>query len=260
MKKLKTQLPLVTILILVIACTSEQEPLPNSCDDAPTITLTNSTQASCNMDNGSLTVEGTGGNGLLRYALNDDAEQNSGIFNGLAAGSYSITVTDENGCVDQLIANVTNVDGLNINLTIVDTVCGENQGSILVTASGAVGDVEFKINDEDFQSSNSFQNLPQGGYTVISRDDSGCEIEQEVDIKTGVTFGNVDLIVQTNCAVDGCHNGSQAPDLRGANNIIGSAGRIKQRTSNGTMPPGGGLTDQEIATIACWVDDGANGN
>jgi hypothetical protein len=170
-------------------------------------------------------------------------------------------VTDEGGCFSELQVDIRNEDGLNIVLTVVGTVCGENQGSILTIPSDAVGTVEYKLNEGNFQSSNLFQNLPQGGYTITAKDGSGCEIVQEVNIKTDATFGEVELIIQRECTVDGCHNGAQTPDLRGANNIIGNASLIKQRTGNRSMPAGGrSLTDEEIATIACWVDDGASGN
>ena len=184
------------VLFLVMACTSEQEPLPNSCDEAPVIALTSSAQATCNQNNGSLTVDATGGNGSLLYAINDGTQQISGTFIGLAAGSYTLVVIDENGCSDEIISNVTNGDGLNIDLTVVGTACGENQGSISVVSSDAVGTVQYKLNDEAFQSSNVFQNLPQGGYTITAKDGSGCELEQEVDIKTNASFGEVELIIQ----------------------------------------------------------------
>ena len=196
----------------------------------------------------------------MLYSMNDGTQQVSGTFIGLAAGSYTILVIDENGCSDEIISNVTNGDGLNIDLTVVGTACGENQGSISVVSSDTVGPVQYKLNDEAFQSSNVFQNLPQGGYTITAKDGSGCELEREVDIKTNASFGVVELIIQTNCAVDGCHNGTQAPDLSVENNIIGNASKIKQRTANRSMPLNGSLTDEEIATIACWVDDGTAGN
>lgn len=253
-------LSLLLVFLLVLACTSEQEPLPNACDEAPVLSLVESIEASCNQANGSLTVEGIGGSGPLLYSINGGANQTSGTFIGLEAGSYTIMVVDENGCSEALTTNITNADGLNIDFTVVGTICGESRGSIFVTTSDAIGPVQFKLNEDVFQSSNVFQNLSQGGYTITARDGSGCEIEQIVDIKTDATFGHVELIVQSNCAISGCHNGSQAPDLRGTTNIIGSAGRIKLRTSNRSMPPSGDLTDEEIASIACWVDDGASGN
>jgi hypothetical protein len=71
-------------------------------------------------------------------------------------------------------------------------------------------------------------------------------------------------IISSNCAVSGCHaNGQQIPTLESYNQISMNSGRIKTRTSNGTMPPPGSgmsLTVEEIEAIACWVDSGAPEN
>lgn len=249
------------LVVVIIACTSEKEPAPSNCTDPPDINLVSTTDAGCNLSNGIITVAGTGGSGNLFYSINGGDIQSSPIFTDLPAGVYTVEVSDENNCTTSIQATIVNEDGLNIELAVIGTICGENQGSINVTASGAQGAVEYKLNNGAFQSSNNFPDLAQGGYTLIARDASGCEIEQEVDITTGVTFGAVNLIVQNDCAVSGCHNGSQSPDLRTSASIIANANRIKIRTANGSMPAGGrSLSDEEIATIACWVDDGAKGN
>jgi len=71
-------------------------------------------------------------------------------------------------------------------------------------------------------------------------------------------------IIDSNCAISGCHvNGQQLPTLESYEQISANSGKIKTRTSNGTMPPpnsGLSLTIDEIAAIACWVDSGAPEN
>jgi uncharacterized membrane protein len=81
----------------------------------------------------------------------------------------------------------------------------------------------------------------------------------------GISFAQViEPIVQTNCAISGCHvNGQQRPILETYEQMAANAERIKARTSNGTMPPansGKSLTLEEINAIACWVDNGAQDN
>ena len=64
-----------------------------------------------------------------------------------------------------------------------------------------------------------------------------------------------------NCAVSGCHNGTQFPDFRSLSNIQQNKDQIRQRTQTGNMPPNGrSLTQQQIDLIACWIDDGALDN
>ena len=74
----------------------------------------------------------------------------------------------------------------------------------------------------------------------------------------------IEPIIETNCAVSGCHvTGQQRPTLETYEQIAANADRITFRTSNGTMPPsssGKVLTQSEIDAINCWVDDGAQEN
>jgi uncharacterized membrane protein len=55
---------------------------------------------------GSITVTPGGGTGPYTFRLNLGAFQSSNIFSGLAAGSYSITAKDANGCSNSVNATV----------------------------------------------------------------------------------------------------------------------------------------------------------
>ena len=81
----------------------------------------------------------------------------------------------------------------------------------------------------------------------------------------GVSFSDeVEPIINTNCAIPGCHtSGGQQPTLETYEQVSSNAERIKTRTSNGTMPPpvsGIILSQKEIDDITCWVDAGALDN
>jgi hypothetical protein len=108
---------------------------------------------------------------------------------------------------------------------------------------------------------NTFSGLPRGDYTVVVGDDTGCEVSQVVRVTSGVSFsGTLAKIIEKNCAISGCHAGSQFPDFRVFKNIHDNALQIKKLTGDHTMPQQGSLTQAEINTIACWVDDGAANN
>jgi len=81
----------------------------------------------------------------------------------------------------------------------------------------------------------------------------------------GTSFSQtIHPIINSNCAISGCHvNGQQLPTLENYTQISSTAAKIKARTSNGTMPPsnsGKSLSPEEIDAIACWVDAGAPEN
>ena len=70
-------------------------------------------------------------------------------------------------------------------------------------------------------------------------------------------------IIQSNCAVSGCHadgstNGPGA--LTTYDKIRNSAVDIKSAVVTGFMPQGSKLTSTQIKSITCWVDHGAANN
>ena len=67
-------------------------------------------------------------------------------------------------------------------------------------------------------------------------------------------------IIQTNCAIKGCHvPGTGRANFEDANQIKFNAVEMKQRTQSLDMPRGGGsLSQKEIDQISCWVDSGAD--
>lgn len=73
---------------------------------------------------------------------------------------------------------------------------------------------------------------------------------------------NVEPIIEANCAVSSCHiPGTGLPNFRVFSTVQALAQEIKFRTGTRDMPRGGGtLSNDEINTIACWVDAGAPDN
>ena len=93
-----TNLPAGNYLVTVTA--------PNACKDTTSITLvnpspitiqTNITAATCNLNNGNITTTVTGGNPAYIYQWSNN--ENANAINNLAAGNYSLQITDANGCV-----------------------------------------------------------------------------------------------------------------------------------------------------------------
>jgi hypothetical protein len=75
---------------------------------------------------------------------------------------------------------------------------------------------------------------------------------------------NVNPIIQTKCAMaPECHGSGStnyAGPLTNYNLIHNLAPAIKVQVVTGTMPKTGSLTAQELQTIVCWIDAGAQNN
>jgi hypothetical protein len=75
---------------------------------------------------------------------------------------------------------------------------------------------------------------------------------------------DISTIIQNSCAISsGCHgNGSiNGPGpLTTFNQIKNAAASIKSEVVSKRMPLGGSLTNSQIQSISCWVDNGALNN
>lgn len=264
MKLIKSVLVLFLLIVVMWRCTSEQEPIPDDCiANGVVLALDTKTDANCGQADGSITVNANGAGGSFTYTVNGQPAASNGTFQNLAAGSYVIVVTEVGGCTAELTVEVLNADGVNATIDTNTSNCDSPTGSITVNATGGATPYEYKLDDGAFGSSATFSAIGAGDYAVTVRDASGCEVTLQAQVKSDVVFSEINDIIQTNCAVSGCHAGNQAPDFRVSTNITGNANRIQIRTGAKTMPPpssGRSLTDAEIAKIACWVADGAAGS
>jgi gliding motility-associated-like protein len=131
---------------------------------------------SCNgLNNGSATV--VSANGLLPYTYNwSPSGGNSATAIGLAAGTYTVQVTDSIGCIStdtviiwqptQLTAAVSNIDSVLCN--------GQSTGSATVTAGGGIPGYTYAWSTSPQQTTATAVNLPAGTYTATVTDNNGC--------------------------------------------------------------------------------------
>jgi hypothetical protein len=131
-------------------------------------------------NNGSIASTASGGATPYTYSLNGGAFQSSGTFSNLAAGAYTITAKDNNGCQGSANFTLTAPNPCNgITITVSGTVinpsaAGANNGSITATASGGASPYTFSLNGGAFQSSGTFSNLIAGTYSITARDNNNC--------------------------------------------------------------------------------------
>ena len=89
-----------------------------------------------------------------------------------AAGEYTVTVTDENGCEATKKFNVIISTAPQITNVQVDDF--NEDGSTIIVEYLGLGNYEFSINGSTFQDSPYFADVPPGNYTVTVRDKNGC--------------------------------------------------------------------------------------
>lgn len=260
--KQKLSVAIITLSLLGMGCADHKLPAPFQCSDDPvTVELVSVVESDCALKDGSIEVRATGGTGAYQFRIGDGVLQSASVFVNLGAGVYEVSAFDDKNCGGTLEVSVQNKNGVNISVQTTDAGCKDFKGTIEVQAFDGVEPYQFRIDASSFSDKNTFDGLASGNHVIVVKDDTGCEVAQTVKLKSGVSYSSsIKTIIEKNCAVSGCHNGSQFPDLRTFDNIQKNAGQIKNLTGNRTMPQNGSLTQSEIDLIACWVDDGAVSN
>lgn len=125
---------------------------------------------------------------------------------GLIAGSYSVTVTDANGCAAPANFTVTQPpSGLSAIGTTVNVTCfGGTNGSINLTASG--GTAPYTYSWSNGASSEDLSGLSAGPYNVTVTDANACTFLQSFTINQPADIVTAALITNVSCA--GGNNGS----------------------------------------------------
>src|SRR3989344_5108695 len=163
------------------------------------LSVSSTTPATCGLNNGAVTVSGSGG--TINYTYNiGGANQASPTFTGLAAGSYTVTMTDANGCTRTVPVTITatNVPTVSI-LSQQNVSCfGGGNGSVLIGATG-VAPIQYSLNGGAYQASNSFGSLPAGNYTVTVIDVNNCTATINFTITTPPQLAFTTLATPVSC-------------------------------------------------------------
>ncbi len=113
----------------------------------------------------------------------------------IAAGTYTLTVTDDNNCILVQEFTITDPDTLEISdITTTDLTCsGHNDGSVAIIATGGTGTIEYSVDGGDsFVSTATVEALTQGDYLVQVRDANGCvTVNYPVTLAKSETCGMV---------------------------------------------------------------------
>jgi len=154
----------------------------------PTI-LSSSISASTNVScfggtNGTATVNPTGGTSPYSYSWNTSPLQTTAAATGLAAGSYTCTITDNLGCTTTQVASISQPTLLTSSITSSTNVfCySGNNGSAQVSPLGGTAPYAYSWNTTPAQTTAIANNLTVGSYTCTITDNLGCTVTQLVTI------------------------------------------------------------------------------
>ncbi|MCF8713629.1 T9SS type B sorting domain-containing protein [Joostella atrarenae] len=161
----------------------------------------------CYADGGvSLTATATGGLAPYQYKINGGAYQTANVFNNLTPGSYTVEVTDANGCSatsstpivinDKIAANANLIKDLDcsatndaeIEVTITDGYPGYTYQVLL---DGASQGADAAVTSNPF----TYTTTSVGSYTFLITDTEGCTVTTNAVVVTENTPATVNPLV-----------------------------------------------------------------
>lgn len=138
--------------------------------------------ATCGVSNGSATA--TAGGGSPSYTYNWSNGQTTTSATGLAAGTHSITVTDQNGCAatQLVVVPVTNAPSINVAATASVSCNGGANGAATASLSGNNPPYTYAWSPATAGTNQNATGLSAGTYTITITDSAGCSNQSTVSI------------------------------------------------------------------------------
>ena len=174
------------------------------------------TNVDCSGDStGAIAITVTGGNLTTSpdytyswTGINTGFTSNNQNLTNLVVDSYQIVVSDDDGCTDTSLFDVTENIALDLTVSATDASCGDSNGTVDVLASGGVVAADYTYSWSNSSgvivgNTANINGLPADSYTVTVTDDLGCIDSATVAINDlSASTITVDTIVNESCAGD----------------------------------------------------------
>ncbi len=165
-------------------------------------------------NNGSVGVFVTGGSEQYTYVWSTTPVQTTAIANGLAAGTYTVNVSDKNGCSisTSAVGIINDPQALNVVSAITHSICNKSTGSVILNVSGGTQPYIYLWSNGSTEQ--NLLGLNGGSYSVKVTDNNGCTISNTADVtQTYLTISVSSPIYQGGHNLSGYKSGDGSIDL-----------------------------------------------
>ena len=208
--------------------------------------VTNALNCNGSID-GQITASATGGTSPFTYSWNTGGT--AALETNLGAGTYSVTITDQNGCTDSASTTVTQPTTLVASAAPVNDVSCNGLADAAAEASATGGTGSYTYSWSNGATTATTIYITAGTYSVTITDQNGCT-DSASTIITEPTVLNVSVTAQTNVSCNGASSGSAT--------VVGSGGSsaYTYAWSNGATT--GSISNLTTGTYTVTVSDGRN--
>ncbi|MBL4736273.1 MAG: T9SS type A sorting domain-containing protein, partial [Flavobacteriales bacterium] len=241
----------------------------NNCTTIDSVTIANTgvsiasltgINPGCGACDGSVTVVASGGTGPYTYLWNDPAPQTSSTASSLCQGTYTVMVTDTNGCTKTDSTTLIQPPLFTVSSSTQNLVCGGVcDGTASLTITGGTPPYTYLWDDPAAQTNAIATDLCANTFTCNISDTAGCSAVETVTItEPGALVVSVITIPASPGGSDGSATastvGGTGPmaflwDDSGAQTTATATG-LSTGTYNVTVTDANGCTVTEIASIS----------
>lgn len=198
--------------------------------------------------NGSITATAGGGTGAYEYSTNGTTFQPSNVLGNLAAGPYTVTLRDANGCTTTANITVLQPAALSVSGVPVGISCNStNDGQIDASATGGSAPYEYRLGTGAYQSGTNFANLTANNYTLEVRDANGCI----ATVQVAVTQAPPLALTLTQDSVN-CNGGTDGQIVATGS---GGSGALQYSLNGGTYQSSGTFSGLAVNNYTVTVRD-----
>lgn len=251
-----TNLPAGNYTINVLDGAGCQSYTTTNIPQPPPVTLSvSSVPASCyQFSDGSASVQASGGSGnYVYYEWQPYGGAGAGMStaNYLMAGTYTVSVMDDNNCIVTETVQVSEPPAISVSVVSNSITCyNGSDGSATVTASGGTAPFTYSWNP-NISSTNILSNAPYNTYTCTIIDNNGCSKIEYVPINQPEQVKFLFTTVPDRCNQN---NGMIF------SNVQGGVQPYQYQWSNGAVntPSVSNLTGNQIYTLTITDANGCN--
>ena len=188
----------------------------------------------------------TANGGVEPYTFEWSNGGTTAVIEDLMAGTYSVTVSDNEGCTAEGEVAIAEPEVIAISIDSVTNIScdGPSAGSIAISVSGGTGDLA--ISWSNGADATTLTDLAAGTYTVSATDANGCVASEMVEITT-----SGELVLEVTATKDVTCNGAADGSITVA---VSGGSEPDFIWSNGAETPT--ISDLEAGTYSVTVSDG----
>lgn len=180
---------------------------------ALSLSATQTSSVSCNGNSdGAAQVSVSGGTSPYSYAWSNGSSQ--ATVSNLTAGTYSVTVTDNNGCTQSDIVSVTQPTSVTATIASSNNILCNGGSSGLATVAASGGTSPYAYSWSNGATSSSTTGLTAGNYTITVTDNNGCTDAESVTL-TQPTSLTATLASSSNVSCNGSNDGTALVSVSG---------------------------------------------